>query len=271
VNSFLAKEAGLYTHTDADHFTVGVKETIALPKEVIDERFGLRGNEGADFEIIGCTDGIPGGGFLYTNLDTIAVGLVLQLPALAAQSKRPEQLIAEMKAHPAIAPLVEGGEVKEYSAHVIPEGGFNMMPELICDGMVVAGDAAAMCLAAGIWLEGVNFAIGSGIAAGRAAVEALRLDDTSSTGLAGYRRRIESDFVLTDHRKLAGVADLIMSDRVQRTYPSLAANVVERIFTVTNPTPKPGFGRIVTSELKASGVKLGDLARDAWAGLRGFG
>ncbi|MCC6226486.1 MAG: FAD-dependent oxidoreductase [Microthrixaceae bacterium] len=271
VNSLLAKEAGLYTHTEAEHFTLGVKETISLPKEVIDERFGLRGIEGADYEIIGCTDGIPGGGFLYTNLDTVAVGLVLQLPALAAQSKRPEQLLAQLKAHPAVAPLIDGGEVKEYSAHLIPEGGFKMMPELICDGMVVAGDAAAMCLAAGIWLEGVNFAIGSGMAAGRAAAEALRLGDTTASGLAGYRRRIESDFVLSDHRKLADVADLIMSPRVQRSYPQLAANVLERIFTVTNPTPKPGFNRIIRDELASSGLKLREVMRDAWAGLKGYG
>jgi electron transfer flavoprotein-quinone oxidoreductase len=272
VNSFLAKEAGLYPHgNDAEHFTVGVKETIGLPKEVIDERFGLRGLEGADFEIIGCTDGIPGGGFVYTNLDTVAVGLVLQLPALAAQSKRPEELIAQLKGHRAIAPLVDGGEVKEYSAHVIPEGGYSTMPELICNGMVVAGDAAAMCLAAGIWLEGVNFAIGSGHAAGLAAVEALRVGDTSAGGLAGYRRRIEGNFVLADHRKLAGVPDLIMSHRVQREYPQLAANVVERIFTVDNPRPKPGFRRILRQELKSSGVRLRDLVRDGWAGLKGYG
>jgi electron transfer flavoprotein-quinone oxidoreductase len=271
VNSFLAKEAGMYTHDQPEHFTVGVKETLALPKDVIDERFGLRGLEGADFEIIGCTDGIPGGGFLYTNLDTIAVGLVLQLPGLAAQSKRPEQLIAELKAHPAIAPLVEGAELKEYSAHVIPEGGYQMMPDLVTDGMVVAGDAAAMCLAAGIWLEGVNFAIGSGVAAGRAAVEAIRLDDTSKAGLDGYLRRIEADFVLADHRKLAGVPDLIMGERVQRIYPALMANVVERIFTVRNPRPKPGFASIVRDELKESGVRLADIGRDAWAGFRGFG
>jgi electron transfer flavoprotein-quinone oxidoreductase len=271
VNSFLAKEARLYTHDQPEHFTVGVKETLALPKEVIDERFGLRGIEGADFEIIGCTDGIPGGGFLYTNLDTIALGLVLQLPALAAQSKRPEQLIAELKAHPAIAPLVEGAELKEYSAHVIPEGGYRMMPDLVTDGMVVAGDAAAMCLAAGIWLEGVNFAIGSGVAAGRAAVEAIRLGDTTEAGLGGYLRRIEADFVLADHRKLAGVPDLIMGERVQQKYPALLANVVERIFTVRNPRPKPGFASIVTDELKESGIRLADIGRDAWAGFRGFG
>jgi electron transfer flavoprotein-quinone oxidoreductase len=271
VNSFLAKEAGLFSHIEPEHYTVGVKETISLGKDTIDERFGLRGLEGADFEMIGCTEGIPGGGFLYTNLDTVAVGVVLQVTALGAQSKRPEEIIAGVKAHPSIAPLLEGGEVKEYSAHLIPEGGFNMMPELSCDGMLVAGDAAAMCLAAGIWLEGVNFAIGSGIAAGHAAVDALRRGDTSDAGLAGYRQRMETNFVLADHRKLRGVADLIMSERVQSIYPQLACNVAERIFTVENPRPKPGFNAIVRSEIKAAGVKLRDLAKDGITGLKGYG
>jgi electron transfer flavoprotein-quinone oxidoreductase len=271
VNSFLAKEAGLYHHTEPEHFTVGVKETIGLPREVIDERFGLRDLEGADYEIIGCTNGVPGGGFLYTNLDTLSVGVVLQLPGLAAQSKRPEEIIAGLKAHPAIAPLVEGGEVKEYSAHVIPEGGFAMMPELTCDGMNVAGDAAAMCLAAGIWLEGVNFAIASGSAAGLSAADALRRRDTSVNGLSGYRRRLETSFVLTDHRKLAGVPDLIMSSRVQELYPQVACNAAERLFTVDNPLPKPGISAIVKSELAKAGVSLRDVAKDTIAAIKGYG
>ena len=50
---------------------MGVKETLALPKEVIDERFGVRGRDGVDIEMLGCTGGVPGGGFLYTNLDTL--------------------------------------------------------------------------------------------------------------------------------------------------------------------------------------------------------
>jgi len=271
VNSFLAKEAGMYHHAEPEHFTVGVKETIALPKEVIDERFAVRGNHGVDYEIIGCTQGIPGGGFLYTNLDTLAVGLVLHLPALGAQSKRPEELIALLKAHPAIAPLIEGGEVKEYSAHLIPEAGFHMMPDLIGDGILVTGDAAAMCLAAGIWLEGVNFAIGSGWAAGQAAAQALGRHDTSAAGLESYRHRIESSFVMADHRKLADAPELIMSSRVQQQYPEMICNIVEQVFTVQNPTPKPGFNKIVRTQAKQAGVRVRDLARDGLRGLRSYG
>jgi electron transfer flavoprotein-quinone oxidoreductase len=271
VNSFLAKEAGLYGEVDAANYTVGVKETLALPRSVIDERFGVRGDEGVDIEILGGTAGVNGGGFVYTNSDTIAVGVVLKLPKLAAQQRRPEEIIEHLKAHPAIAPLVEGGEVKEYSAHVIPEAGLEMMPKMTADGMLVAGDAAAMCLAAGIWLEGVNFAMASGIYAGEAVVDALANGDTSAVGLAGYERRLRETFVLRDHKKLRRAPRLVLSDRVQHLYPELVANTIERMFQVDNPRPKPGLTRILREERKRSGVRLRDLARDALDGMRSFG
>jgi electron transfer flavoprotein-quinone oxidoreductase len=271
VNSFIAKDAGLYPHRDAANFTLGVKETLSLPKDVIDERFGVRDRDGVDIEIIGGTSGVNGGGFVYTNLDTIAVGVVLKLPKLAAQSQRPEAIIATLKAHPAIAPLVDGAELKEYSAHLIPEAGIAMMPTFSDDGLLIAGDAAALCLAAGIWLEGVNFAMASGMYAGQAAAEALRAGNTSKTGLAGYERRLSETFVLRDHRKLHRAPQLVLSDRVQHLYPGLINGVAERMFRVDNPEPKPGLRRIVTGERKRMGIRRRDLARDGWSGFRSFG
>jgi electron transfer flavoprotein-quinone oxidoreductase len=271
VNSFVAKEAGLTPPLDAANYTLGVKETLALPKDVIDERFGVRGREGVDIEILGGTGGVNGGGFVYTNLDTIAIGAVLKLPKLAAQKRRPEEIIAGLKAHPAIAPLVEGAELKEYSAHLIPEAGLAMMPKLAGDGLLVAGDAAAMCLAAGIWLEGVNFAMASGMYAGRAAIDAIRAGDVSVAGLAGYERRLSETFVLRDHRKLKRAPHLVLSDRVQHVYPELITSVAERMFRVDNPEPKPGLRRIVASERKRLGIRRRDLARDGLDGFRSFG
>ncbi len=271
VNSFCAKEAGLHGEVDPVNYTLGVKETLALPRETIEARFGVRGTDGVDIEVIGCTQGIPGGGFLYTNLDTVAVGLVLHLPELGASGKRPEDLIAAFKAHDAVAPLVEGGEVVEYSAHLIPEGGMDMMGELAGDGMLVAGDAASLCLAAGIWLEGVNFAIASGAAAGRVAAAAIDRGDVSAEGLAGYRRDLEANFVLADHVKLRHAPHLILNERSQLTYPRIACEIVEAMFQVENPAPKPGLTRIVRRALKANKVRLRDVAgdtRDAW---RSFG
>ncbi|MDY7106146.1 MAG: FAD-dependent oxidoreductase [Actinomycetota bacterium] len=271
VNSFLAKEAGLYHHDEPEHFTLGAKEVLALPRDVIEQRFALDGDEGADFEILGCTDPVPGGGFLYTNLETISIGVVLGLGGLAASKIRPEEFIARLKAHPAIEPLVRGAELKEYSAHLIPEAGYEMMPDLSTDGMLVAGDAAAFCLAAGIWLEGVNFAIGSGKVAGEVALEALATHDSSAGFLARYRERLENTFVLADHKKLRHAPGLVMSDRVQLQYPSLICNVAESLFTVTNPTPKKGVNQLLRREAKRADVKLRDLAKDAWRGLRTFG
>jgi len=271
VNSFLAKEAGLYESWSTAHFTVGVKEVLALPRDVLEDRFNLIGDEGLDIEILGGTQGIPGGGFLYTNRDTISVGVVLSLTGLRDSGRRPEEIIAALKAHPAIAPLVRGGELKEYSAHTIPEGGMDGMPRLSTGGMLVAGDAAHLCLASGIWLEGVNFAIGSGALAGETAVEAIRAGDTSARALGAYRRRMERSFVLANHRKLRGAHKLILGQRAQILYPELACGIAQQVFTVTDPEPKAGMRRWVHAERKRVGVRLRDLVRDGWTGWRTFG
>ena len=271
VNSFVAKEAGLYGTPNPKDFTLGVKETIALPRQVIDERFGVRDREGVDIEIIGCTGGVNGGGFVYTNLESISVGVVLKLTKLAAQKTRPEEIIAAMKRHSAIAPLVEGGELREYSAHLIPEAGLRMMPEMTGNGVMIAGDAAALCLAAGIWLEGVNFAMGSGRYAGQTAVEAIAAGDVSQRGLGGYARRLSDTFVLRDHRKLRRAPELVLGDRVQNLYPAMITGIAERMFRVDNPLPKPGMRRIFREERKRTGVSLRGLLRDGHDAFRSFG
>jgi electron transfer flavoprotein-quinone oxidoreductase len=262
VNSFLAKERGLLPKADPTHHTLGVKEVLSLPREVIDERFGVRSQEGVDIEMVGHTRGVPGGGFLYTNSDTISIGAVLALPGLAAAKVRPEEIIADLKAHPALAPYLRGATVKEYAAHLIPEGGFDHMPALAVDGMLLAGDAAGMTLAAGIWLEGVNFAIGSGLVAGQVAAEAAAAGDTSARRLAAYRARLEKQFVLADHRRLRGAPELILSERMQHRYPGLVADLVEGMFTVTNPEPKPGAIALLRRAAKRNGVSLRELASD---------
>jgi electron transfer flavoprotein-quinone oxidoreductase len=271
VNSFLAKEAGLYANFSSEHFTLGAKEVLTLGKEEIDRRFGLVDRQGIDIEMIGVTKGIAGGGFLYTNLDTVAVGVVVNVEALAKSGTRPEELIAGVKAHPAIAPYLRGAELHEYSAHLIPEGGYDAMPELSTDGMLVAGDAGGFCLAAGLFLEGVNFAIGSGRAAAETAVAAIAAGDTTKAGLSGYRRRINQNFVLADHKKMRRAPGLVLSDRMQSQYADLICDVAQELFTVANPTPKPGLRAIVRQERKRHGVRLRSLVRDGITSLRTFG
>jgi electron transfer flavoprotein-quinone oxidoreductase len=272
VNAFIAKEAGLAGKPDPADYTLGVKEVLALPAAEIETRFGLAPGQGADFEVIGGTGGVSGGGFLYTNAETLSVGLVLSLPSLTASGLRPEDILASFKQHDAIAPFVDGADLVEYGAHLIPEAGLSMMPRLACAGLLVAGDAASMCLAAGIWLEGVNFAIASGMAAGQAAAEALRLGDTSEKALLReYRSRLEEGFVLADLQALKHAPHLVLSPRMQHRYPGLVCNLVEQMFTVTNPSPKPGLRHLARSGAAEAGVRWRDLVRDGWAALRTFG
>lgn len=271
VNSFLAKEAGLYDHSGAENFTLGVKEVLSLPRAEIESRFNVTGNEGADFEIVGGTHGIPGGAFLYTNLDTVSIGAVLSLPGLSKAKVRPEEIIAGLKTHPSLAPFVDGGELKEYAAHLIPEGGISMMPRLFTDGMLVAGDAAAMCLAAGLWLEGVNYAMGAGMAAAEAAHEALQREDTSAESLRAYQTKLDASWVLKDHRKVKKAAHFLLSERVQERYPAVACELMEQLYTVENPSPKRGVRAIGKPLLKKHGLKLRDLARDGRDAFSIFG
>lgn len=262
VNSFLAKEAGLYPHTGKENFTLGVKEVLALPREVIEERFGVRGDEGADFEIVGGTMGLRGGAFVYTNRDTVSIGAVLSLEDLSTKGIRPEEVIAGLKSHPSIGPFVAGGQVKEYAAHLIPEGGYDMMPTLFTDGMLVAGDAAAMCLAAGLWLEGVNYAMGSGMAAAEASMKAINANDMSAERLRAYQVALEKSWVLQDHKKVRRAAHFLLSERVQDRYPKLACELMEQLYTVENPSRKRGVLAIARPLRRKYGLKFRDLAKD---------
>ncbi|MGA8681083.1 MAG: FAD-dependent oxidoreductase [Acidimicrobiales bacterium] len=272
VNSFLAKEAGCAGPSDPADYTLGVKEILALPAVEIERRFGLAEGVGADFEILGGTGGVGGGAFLYTNRETISVGLVLSLPSLTESGRRPEEILAEFKTHPAIAPLVAGADLVEYGAHLIPEAGVSMMPKLATSGMVVAGDAAAMCLASGLWLEGVNFAISSGAAAAASVAEALAAGDVSGRRLeASYRRRLKEGFVLADLERLKRAPHLLLSDRVQHRYPQFVCDIVEEVFTVSNPAPKPRLASLVRRHVRTTGLRWRDLARDAWASWRMLG
>ncbi len=271
VNSFLAREAGLFEEFTAANLTLGVKEVLGFDKREIDRRFGLRGREGMDIEILGCTSGIPGGGFIYTNLDSISVGVVLSLEGLKNSSFRPEQVLSNMKEHPSIAPWVQGGELLEYSAHMIPEGGLDAMPELAADGLLTAGDAAGMCLAAGLYLEGVNFAVAAGQAAGEVAARAVEAGHTDREDLQEYTKILEDSFVLKDHRRFRKIPHLLMSDRMQNVYPGWTVDSAVEMFTVRNPEPKTGLRKIINRARKKHGLSRRQAVSDALTFIRGFG
>ena len=89
VLSFLAKKAGLRNDLKASTMGVGVKLLLGLPEATINERFHLVRDQGADISFLGAAGDMRGGGFLYTNRESISIGLVLHLDSLKAPAGRP--------------------------------------------------------------------------------------------------------------------------------------------------------------------------------------
>jgi electron transfer flavoprotein-quinone oxidoreductase len=232
VNSLIAEKAGLRKKLEPEHLKQGVKEVIQLPQETIDQRFFLRGNEGIAWESLGSfTQDIPGGGFIYTNKDSLSVGVVVQLSTLAEKKVKTNDLLEEFKRHPEIAPHLKDGQLVEYSAHLIPTAGKAMMPKLYGNGILVAGDAAAMTLVTGFALEGANLAIASGIAAAETVIAAKKSANFSRQSLASYQDKLEASFVLKDMEVFKKAPEFLANPRLYKDYPEIACNLANKIFT----------------------------------------
>jgi len=262
-NSFLAKKAGLQHEFRGDEMTLGVKEVVRLDAHTIEERFNLNGDEGMTNEYVGYATGeVKGGGFLYTNRDTLSLGVVVQIASLAQKKMRAYELLDQFKQHPAIAPLVRDSVTLEYSAHMIPEGGWAMLPTLSRAGLMVAGDAAGFVFAAGLFLEGMNFAIASGLAAAATAQEAHANQDFSAESMARYRKQLESSFVLKDLKNFRHAPAFVNNERLQNVYPELLCETMENIFR-SDGKPRRKIGRVVLNTMRGK-VSLLTLLRDGW-------
>ena len=262
-NSFLAKKAGLQKEFDAHEMTLGVKEVLRLDAHTIEERFNLNGDEGMTNEYVGYASGdVKGGGFLYTNRDTLSIGVVAQIASLAEHKQRAYDLLDKFKQHPAVAPLVRDAVTLEYSAHMIPEGGWAMLPSLSRGGLMVVGDAAGFVFAAGLFLEGMNFAIASGLAAAQVAQQAHANKNFSVESMARYRKRLESSFVLQDMKSFRHTPAFVNNERLQNVYPDLLCKTAENVFR-SNGKPRRKVGRIVLDTMRGK-VPLFTLIRDGW-------
>jgi len=179
VLSFMAEQAGLRSSFFPQQMGLGIKLLLGLPREVIDERFGLVRDEGADYSLLGISDGLRGGGFLYTNDESLSFGMVVHLDSLTANGKNPSDIFNKAMQHPYIKKLLKGAVPIEYSAHLVPEGGIKGIPQIYTGGMMIAGDAAGLCYTNGINLEGINLAMASGAMAAETALKAIKSNDYS--------------------------------------------------------------------------------------------
>jgi electron transfer flavoprotein-quinone oxidoreductase len=268
VNSFIAKEAGLREKEPLHHLAVGVKSVVSLPRETIEERFNLTGDEGAAIAAVGdCTEGVGGGGFVYTNLDSLSVGIVVRLDDLTAKKKVVTDVFDHFLEHRFIAPYLEGGELLEYGCHLVAEGGLHMVGEIVMDGMVVVGDAAGLTLNTGLTVRGMDLAVGSAVAAAEAIGSALEQENTSKAALAGYREKLFASYVGKDMKTYAKAPSFLEVERMYKEYGELFANVLYGAFNL-DTHPREHVRTVARKSLARSPLTIRQLVKDGIAGAR---
>ena len=233
VNALVASRSGIKPEVRPETVALAVKEMHFLPQDVIESRFNIGEEEGVVIEVAGSvTVGMVGTAFLYTNKESIAIGIGCLVSDFAEAQVRPAFLLEKFKNHPSIKPLIAGSEVKEYAAHLIPEGGLNAVPQLYGDGWLIVGDAAQFVNA--VHREGSNLAMTSGRLAAETIIAAKAAGKPMSAPvLSAYKKALENSFVLKDLHKYRRLPKVLHNNKHFFTdYPRLLSQAAETMLRV---------------------------------------
>ncbi len=268
-NSILSEKAGLRERLTAKRRSIAVKEIIKLDPKVIEDRFSVTGKEGSALEFFGdSVHGLLGNGFIYTNEDTISVGVGFSLSDFIAniEGKDPNDMLEDFKNHPAVKPYVRGGETLEYLAHMIPSDNYENLPGLYRDGLMLVGDAAGL-LNASFFHEGVNLAMASGIFAAETAAEAIKRNDCSAGMLKMYKDKLDESFVMKDLKNAKNFISFLYENKsIIKEYPALFNEILVDYFGVSDKPKKEVKKEIFRKILKD--VNKRKMAGDMWGAFR---
>ena len=266
-NTVLAERCLGNARPKPSQMAVGVKQVFELPSGVIEDRFLLPEGEGAAMLFVGdCTHGSVGGGFLYTNRDSVSLGLVVTIANAAdgANEVPVYQMLEDFKNHPAVAPVIRGARLVEHSGHMVPEGGYDMVPRYVFDGCLVAGESAGLCMNMGYQVRGMDFAVASGQMAGEAAAKAIDAGDTSAQGLASYKSAMEGSFVIKDLRTFRKWPHTMEGwSSMFDDYPAMAREAFNAMFSVDGEPQRPLVKRMMPIVRKRGLLRLAGEVRKA--------
>ncbi len=244
-NSRVAIDSGIKKRPDDRHMAIGLKEVIKLPEKTITERFGLTSPKrgyASEFVLGFLEGGVKAGGFLYTNKASLSIGAVVNMEDLRRNNQTYSyDIIEKFKEHPFIAPLLQDGTVEEYSAHLVPEAGLSV-DSVYGDGYMIAGDAAGFTFSNGLVLQGMNYAVVSGIAA--ADTYMAQKESKEPGRFKAYENNLKSSFVMRDMETFRGVDQVTWSKGIHNTIPTLAEEIMLNIFS-ENGEPKKHLSKIV--------------------------
>ena len=261
VNSFLAQYAGIRPQEPLAHLGVGVKSVIHLGEETVKERFNLKEGEGAAYQMVGdCTQGVAGGGFLYTNRDSVSVGIVAMLDDLKKKQLSSSELHDHFLKHPFIEPFLREGKLLEYGCHLVAEGGKAMQHGLVHDGLVLIGDAAGFTLNTGFTIRGMDLAAGSAQAAASAIDAALKAENYSASSLGKYLENYQSTFVGKDMETFAKAPQFLHNQELYGQVGELAADTLHGIYNL-DTTPRRRLLPVARAALKKSPLSIRRLVK----------
>ena len=234
VMSLVAEKPGLRKPGNPRDFAVGFKEVIELDPTVIEDRFGLNGNEGAARLYMGeVTKGKFGGGFLYTNKESLSLGIVVGIKDLTeGEQVQAPSLLDDFKQRPEVASLIRGGQTVEYSAHVIPEGGLKALTKLYGNGILVAGDAAGLSMNIGVTVRGMEYAMASGYLAAQAVLKARETGQFNASQLAVYELLLKDSFVMKDFQNFKDAPAALDNPRFFTVYPEMVTTMMSELYAV---------------------------------------
>jgi electron-transferring-flavoprotein dehydrogenase len=189
----LIRRLGLDEGREPQVYSLGVKELWELP----DDRYPAGR--------VTHTLGFPsdqwtyGGGWIYGMQNRVlnigyVTGLDYRDPLID-----PHAEFQKFKTHPFIAKLLEGGKMIRYGAKAIAAGGWNAMPRMYSDGVLIVGDSAGLLNAAR--LKGIHSAIKSGMLAAETIFEALVSADYSSATLQAFEARVKDSWIASELRR----------------------------------------------------------------------
>jgi len=155
--------------------------------------------------------------------------------------------------------------VVEYSAHLITEGGIHTKPKLYADGMLVAGDAAGLGLNMLVTVRGMEYAMASGVLAGRTIRKAKEKNDFSASSLTYYEQLLNESFVMKEMNAFRNSLSILENDRLFSKYPQAISDLFEKVMRV-DEHPREGLYKTITQGVKENFLNL-DTFRD-WLKFR---
>jgi electron transfer flavoprotein-quinone oxidoreductase len=245
VNSELARQAGLMDWDEPEEWFQGVKAVVDMPSEVVNDRFDIDDDEGVAHLFSGdLFDEARGGGFLYTNRDSLSLGTVFHLDSIVEGELESHQLLDALLTHPLLGQwLGDEYHEREYSAKLVPDSKKVALREPYRDNLVLVGDAAGQMQAQGPIIKGMNHAVTAGALAAEAFAESRARGSVDDAGKL-YARKLKDEGVMKklrptqydllgkqgEREPFAGILDDVVDSPVGRFGVRLVGSQLERLY-----------------------------------------